>query len=107
VLLEEPELSLHAEIVKMIPSMLAKASTAGRRQVIASSHGSAMLEDPALGPDEVLLLIPGAEGTEVKVAGDDPMVAQLVRGGEFTVGEAVQADLVLPAIGELMNLQML
>jgi len=107
VLLEEPELSLHAEIVKMIPSMLAKASTAGRRQVIASSHGSAMLEDPALGPDEVLLLIPGAEGTEVKVAGDDPMVARLVSGGEFTVGEAVQADLVLPAIGELMNLKML
>lgn len=107
VLLEEPELSLHAEIVKVLPSMLAKASVAGRRQVIVSSHGSAMLEDPALGPDEVLLLIPGPEGTSVKVASDDAMVSKLVAGGEFTVGEAVQADLVLPAIGELMNLKML
>jgi predicted ATPase len=106
VLLEEPELSLHAEIVRVLPSMLAKASVSGRRQVIASSHGSAMLEDAALGPAEVLLLLPGAEGTQVKVAGDDPMVAQLVSGGAFTVGEAVRADLVLPAIGELMNLKM-
>lgn len=107
VLLEEPELSLHAEIVKVLPSMLAKASVSGRRQVIASSHGSAMLEDPALGANEVLLLIPSAEGTQVRVAGDDPMVQKLVSGGSFTVGEAVQADLVLPAIGELMNLKML
>ena len=107
VLLEEPELSLHAEIVKVLPSMLTKAAVSAQRQVIASSRGSAMLDDPALGPNEVLLLIPGDEGTEVKVAGDDPTVASLVAGGEFTVGEAVQADLVLPAIGELMNLKVL
>ena len=107
VLLEEPELSLHAEILKVLPSLLARASTSAGRQVIASSHGSSMLEDPALSPDEVLLLIPGPEGTEVKLAGSDPVVAKLVASGDFTVGEAVQADLVLPAIGQLMSLKMI
>ena len=53
VLLEEPELSLHAEILKVLPSLLARASTSVGRQVIASSHGSSMLEDPALSPDEL------------------------------------------------------
>jgi hypothetical protein len=54
----------------------------------------------------VLLLIPGSEGTSVKVAGDDPVVAKLVADGFFTVGEAVRADLVLPEIEQLMSLQM-
>ena len=76
------------------------------RHAVASSHGSAMLDDPALSADEVVLLFPGPEGTVVKVAGSDPTVADLVAGGQFTVGEAVQADLVLPAIGDLMALKM-
>jgi hypothetical protein len=106
VLLEEPELSLHAEIVKVLPGMLAKAAGASKRQVVASSHGTAMLEDPGLSPDEVILLIPDTQGTIVRLAASDPMVVRLVESGDFTVGEAVRADLVLPDIGQLMSLQM-
>ena len=106
VLLEEPELSLHAEILKVLPGLLSRASISSQRQVIASSHGSAMLEDPGLSPDELVILIPGPEGTTVKLASSDSTVVSLVAGGHFTVGEAVRADLVLPAIEQLMSLQM-
>lgn len=106
VLLEEPELSLHAEILKVLPGLIARASQSSHRQVIASSHGSAMLEDPGVSPDEVVLLMPGLEGTRVELASADPMVVSLVGGGSFTVGEAVRADLVLPGIEQLMSLKM-
>lgn len=106
VLLEEPELSLHAEILKVLPGLLSRASISSHRQVIASSHGSAMLEDTGLSPDEVVLLIPGAEGTKVRIAGSDPTVKKLVADGFFTVGEAVRADLVLPEIEQLMSIKM-
>jgi putative AbiEii toxin of type IV toxin-antitoxin system len=106
VLLEEPELSLHAEILKVLPGLLSRAVVSSHRQVIASSHGSVMLEDPGLSPDEVLLLIPGTEGTNAKLASSDPMVVELVASGAFTVGEAVRADLVLPEIEQLMSLKM-
>jgi predicted ATPase len=106
VLLEEPELSLHAEILKVLPGLISRASVSSRRQVIASSHGSAMLDDAGLNPNEVMLLIPGLEGTNVRLASSDAMVVDLVASGNFTVGEAVRADLVLPEIGQLMSLKM-
>lgn len=106
VLLEEPELSLHAEIIKVLPSLLQRASASGGRQVIASSHGTQLLDDPGVSPDEVLLLLPGAEATTVKLASDDPLICRLVESGSFTLGEAAQSDLVLPEIGQLMMLKM-
>ncbi len=106
VLLEEPELSLHAEILKVLPAMLSQAARAGKRQVVASSHGFSMLSDDGLSADELVLLLPGAEGTTVKVASSDPMVLKLMTEGSFNLGEAVLADLVLPAISELATLRM-
>ena len=65
-----------------------------------------MLDDAGLNPNEVMLLIPGLEGTSVRLASSDSMVADLVASGNFTVGEAVRADLVLPEIEHLMSLKM-
>jgi len=67
-LLEEPELSLHPEIVRVLPQMLARVQRRTGRQIFLSTHSPELLRDEGIGLDEVLLLRPGTEGTEVSVA---------------------------------------
>lgn len=90
-LLEEPELSLHAEIVRYIPqAMLRVQRGRGRaaRQILMSTHSSDLLRDEGIAADEVLLFIPAGEGTEVKVGADINEVRQLLEAG-LTVAEVV------------------
>jgi predicted ATPase len=68
-LLEEPELSLHPEVVRYIPQMFARVQRRTGRQILISTHSSDMLRDPGIGLNEVLLLEPSAEGTVVHEAG--------------------------------------
>jgi predicted ATPase len=65
-LLEEPELSLHPEVIRYIPEMFARAQRRIGRQVLVSTHSSEILRDEGIGLDEVLLLFPGDRGTTVK-----------------------------------------
>lgn len=68
-LLEEPELSLHPEIVQRIPQMMLRVQRGqkrGPRQVLMSTHSSDLLRDEGIAADEVLLFRPRQEGTEVK-----------------------------------------
>lgn len=65
VLLEEPELSLHASIVRQLPTILYQMTKSCGSQVILSTHSGEMLQDPGLGIDEVVILQPGSEGTTV------------------------------------------
>lgn len=90
VLLEEPELSLHPEVVRFIPQMFARAQRRTGRQVILSTHSSDLLRDQGIGLDEVLLLEPGAEGTVVKLARDFDDIRALLEG------DASLADAVIP-----------
>ena len=87
-LLEEPELSLNAAIVGRIAPMISRAQRIRKRQVIVSTHSDALLADKGIGAEEVLLLTPSAEGTDVKVAGDIGEVVDLLEGG-MSVAEAV------------------
>ena len=64
-LLEEPELSLHPEVVRFLPQMFARIQRQSGRQVLVSTHSTDLLRDEGIGLDEVLLLRPGAEGTTV------------------------------------------
>lgn len=80
-LLEEPELSLHPEIVRLLPQMLARAQRRTGRQVFLSTHSPDLLRDEGIGLDEVLLLKPTAEGTDVSPAGSLPQVRNLLQGG--------------------------
>jgi len=80
-LLEEPELSLHPEIIRVLPQMLARAQRNTGRQVFLSSHSSDLLLDSGIGLDELLLLNPGAEGTEVISAASLSDVRILLEGG--------------------------
>jgi predicted ATPase len=87
-LLEEPELSLHPEVVRYLPQMFARIQRHGRRQVLLSTHSADLLHDEGIGLDEVLLLLPEKEGTAVRPARDIREVATLLRNGS-TLGEAV------------------
>ena len=65
-LLEEPELSLHAGIVKKLAPLLYQSQQRRNRQVLISTHSSDLLSDPGIGGKEVLVLTPTKEGTTVK-----------------------------------------
>lgn len=87
-LLEEPELSLHPEIVRYLPQMFARVQRRTGRQIILSTHSPDLLRDDGIGLDEVLLLRPGSEGTEVVPAGAFQEIRDLLQGG-MTLADAV------------------
>ncbi len=87
-LLEEPELSLHPEVVQYIPQMLVRVQRRSGSQVMVSTHSSDLLKDEGIGVDEVLLLMPGPEGTSVNAAGDFDEVRALLESGS-SLAEAV------------------
>ena len=67
-LLEEPELSLHPEIVRRLPGLFSAAARTRKirtRQVIISTYSRDMLDDEGIGAEEVLVLKPTKEGTMV------------------------------------------
>jgi predicted ATPase len=81
-LLEEPELSLHPAVVRHIPSLFASVQRKrGGRQIIVSTHSRDLLAEEGIGLNEVLILEPGVEGTQVKLAAEYPDIARLVDGG--------------------------
>lgn len=88
VLLEEPELSLHSAVVRYIPQMMWRLGRKAGRQVFVSTHSADLLSDRGIGLDEVLLLKPTAEGTEVELASEDKQVRALLSGG-LSVADAV------------------
>ncbi|MBI5477256.1 MAG: AAA family ATPase [Deltaproteobacteria bacterium] len=80
-LLEEPELSLHPEVIRHIPAMMARVVRKTGRQVLVSTHSADLLSDPGIPAEEVLLLVPSAEDTHVQPASDDEQVRALLEGG--------------------------
>lgn len=80
-LLEEPELSLHPEIVRVLPQMLARVQRRKRRQIFLSTHSPDLLRDTGIGLDETLLFMPRKEGTEAIPARAIAEVRQLLDAG--------------------------
>jgi len=89
-LLEEPELSLHTEIVRQIPALLARMQSRTGRQVLVSSHSPELLSDTGVALDEVLLLEPSAEGTTLRRAAGVKEIQKLHECG-ISLAEAVSA----------------
>jgi predicted ATPase len=89
-LLEEPELSLHPEIVRYLPQMFARVQRRTGRQIILSTHSPDLLRDEGIGLDEVLLLRPEREGTEVTAASAFQDIRDLLQGG------LTLADVIVP-----------
>lgn len=100
-LLEEPELSLHPAVVRYIPPMLARMQTRNKRQVLVSTQSTELLQDPGIGVNEVFLLLPSAEGTEIRPASSFSEITALLAGG-LSMGEAVMPK-TRPGLAEQLS----
>lgn len=87
-LLEEPELSLHPEIVRFLPQMFARVQRKSGRQILISTHSADLLRDDGIGLDETLLLQPRREGTAVEPASKFEEINDLLQGG-LSLADAV------------------
>jgi len=91
-LMEEPELSLHQEVVRRLPQLIERINRQRKvkRQVMISTHSEEMLRDEGIGAEEVLRLEPSPEGTILKSPLDSPEELEQLNSG-LTI-----ADVVLP-----------
>lgn len=80
-LLEEPELSLHASVIRQLPTILSRVQRKGGPQVFLTTHAAEMLADDGIGLDEAVVLFPGSEGTTAQLAADVGGVPQLLDTG--------------------------
>jgi hypothetical protein len=101
-LLEEPELSLHPEVVRFLPAMFARIQRQSGRQFILSTHSPELLQDEGVGLDEVLLLVPQGEGTSVRSASAYSEVRLLLEGG-LSMADAVM-PLTKPARADQLSM---
>ncbi len=87
-LLEEPELSLHTGVIRELPSLIWRLKTKRKQQIIISTHSSELLSDTQIDGQEVILLSPNVEGTEMVRAADIDEVRLLLEGG-LSIADAV------------------
>ncbi len=90
-LLEEPELSLHKGIVEQLAPLIHRLqkTKSGKRQVILSTHSEVLLEHRSIDPREVLMLIPGRDGsTQVIPASTDEEINTLLSSG-MSIADAI------------------
>jgi predicted ATPase len=87
-LLEEPELSLNDAVVAELPRMFSKMQSVSARQIITTTHSTALLDDPMIGLREVHRIEVDSNGSRVNTLADDPAIRAEVEGG-LTVSQAV------------------
>jgi len=92
-LLEEPELSLHSEIVRHIPQMMQRIRRkrgSKSRQILISTHSSDLLRDEGIAADEIVLVVPSEQGSQVQLGAEIDEVKELLENG------LTAADVVIP-----------
>jgi predicted ATPase len=99
-LLEEPELSLHPEVIRYIPQMFARVQRRSGRQILVSSHSPDILNDSGIGLDEVLALVPQSEGTHVIRLADDQQ-AKAMHSAGIELAEILTAMTAPPDASQL------
>jgi len=69
-LIEEPELSLHPEVVRYLPVLFWRMNSLRQepRQMFISTHSRELISDPGIAAEEVLWLEPNPQGTLIRVA---------------------------------------
>jgi predicted ATPase len=89
ILLEEPEINLHSEIVKQFPEFISKIQRSKRsvKQVLIATHSYDLLNNPGIGPEEVLVLQNSAEGTIVKRINEIIEIKAIIDAG-LSIAEA-------------------
>ncbi len=87
-LLEEPELSLHEEIIRRIHPLIWQMQRQAkyRRQVFITTHSEALLQDKSIDPREVIRLEPTQDGTLIVETSEEDK--KLVEAG-YSIAEAI------------------
>ena len=80
-LLEEPELSLHSEIVSKLPGLIFSLQRRRKRQIFISTHSWELLSQKSIGGEEVIMLRPDQEGTVAEVASSNVEVRDMLEAG--------------------------
>ncbi len=80
-LLEEPELSLHPAIVRVLPQMFARVQRNSGRQILLSTHSPDLLRDEGIGLDEVFIFKPTDNGTVIERVSSLDDARYLLEGG--------------------------
>lgn len=99
-LLEEPELSLHSAIIKKLPALFSRLQRKRKRQLFISTHSWDLLSEKGIGGEEVLMLTPGQEGTQVVLATADREVRDLLDAG-LSVADAALPRTTPPQLQQL------
>jgi predicted ATPase len=99
-LLEEPELSLHPDVARFIPQMLARLQSQSGRQIFISTHSNEILSDEGIGLNELLVFQPAVDGTAIHAASDFKQIRELVKGG-VSLAEAAMPRTSPPNAGQL------
>jgi predicted ATPase len=99
-LLEEPELSLNDSVVSELPRMFSKMQSVSARQIITTTHSTALLDDPMIGLKEVHRIEVDSNGSRVITLADDLSVRAQVEGG-MTISQAALPLLRPNGIDEL------
>ncbi len=86
-LLEEPELSLNADVVKQIPSIMHRVMAKSKRQVFISTHSYDLLSDKGISGEETIVLTTDREGSQAELAVKYKEIQSLLEAG-MSVAEA-------------------
>lgn len=99
-LLEEPELSLNDAIVAELPRMFLTMQKLSGRQVLTTTHSSALLDESGVGLSEIHRIILDGNGSSVQTLVDDRRAVAQVEAG-MTISQAVLPLLRPPGIEKL------
>ncbi len=86
-LLEEPELSLNADVVRQIPSIMHKTMAKSKRQVFISTHSYDLLSDKGISGEETLVITTDREGSQAEIAAKFKEIQPMLEAG-MSVAEA-------------------
>ncbi len=101
ILLEEPELSLHQDIIEKIPELILRAKKSRKKadgQIFISTHSSAILSSPVI-RGQYLILKPSDKG-------EGTTVTPPSKQEESALDEGISpADILLPKTNQCINVQ--
>ena len=99
-LVETPETNLHPSLVRLLPTIFGRMRFRGGPQVILTTHSRELLEDEGLGKDEVVVLRPGPEGTEVRLGSDLPDIQVDLDAG-LSLADIIEPTTTPPGVDSL------
>jgi hypothetical protein len=106
-LLEEPELSLHSKVVQYLPQAMLKVMRKSQRQIIVSTHSWDLVSDEGILPEELLMLEPDPDGTQIKPGNTDPEMVAIAEAGGSVADIAFAKTNPLKSVEQMDLLELL